>query len=475
METQLWEHQKIAVERAKVMDHFGLFFEPGLGKTFSTISILRNKFNEHKKIFKTLIVAPIIVVQNWKEEWAKFSQVPASQVVMLLGTGKQRIHALEAARGRYNEQVIAITNYEALVSINGLFEYLYAWRPDVVVLDESQRVKNPSSKRTKAAIKLCDNARFKYILSGTPVLNSPMDIFSQYRCLDGGETFGKNFFIFRATYFWDKNSGMPKASYFPLWVPRADTSEKLNALIYTKAMRAVKSECLDLPPFIKKRIYVELSSEQRRLYKEMADDFIAFLNNKTCTAQLAITKMIRLMQILTGFIALEGETHLLKQTPREDALAELLEDLAPNHKVIVWCVFQQNYAQVRRVCEKLGISYVEGHGQIPTKEKYANLVRFDSDDTCRVLIANPRALGIGVNILCASVSIYFSRSHSLEDDIQSAARNYRGGSERHEAVTRIDIVAKDTLDEKILQSLEQKLNVSEEILKWKKDAAFAVK
>lgn len=469
METQLWEHQRQAVERAEVLNHFALFFDPGLGKTFTTITIIRNKMNLHKRFFKTLIVAPVIVLQNWKEEFAKYSKVDPSQIVVLIGSGKERIAALRKAREKHGDKIIVVTNYEALVTINGFFEDLLQWGPEIVVLDESHRVKNPTSKRTKQAIRLCDQARFKYILSGTPVLNTPMDVFAQFRCLDGGETFGKNFFVFRAQYFWDKNAGMPKDKYFPAWVPREDTAQKLNNLIYKKGMRAVKSECLDLPPLIKKKVYVELSTEQKRLYKEMASDFIAFLNNKACTAQLAITKMLRMQQILTGFISLEGgEDQILKATPREEALSELLEDLTPGHKVIVWCIFQQNYAQVRRVCEKLKIKYVEGHGQISTKEKYANLVRFDNDDTCRVLIANPKAMGIGCNILCASVSIYFSRSHSLEDDLQSEARNYRGGSERHPSITRIDLVAKDTLDERILQSLEQKLNISEEILKWKK-------
>lgn len=468
MEVQLWEHQRLAVEKAADLNHYALFFDPGLGKTFTTITILRNKFNQHRKVFRTLIVAPIIVLQNWKDEWAKYSKIDPEKVVVLLGDGKQRISSLRRARAHNNDQMIVITNYEALVAIKGFAEELSAWGPEAVVLDESHRVKNPQSKRTKQAIKLCDGARFKYILSGTPVLNSPMDVFAQFRCLDGGETFGKNFFLFRAQYFWDKNAGMPKDRYFPAWVPREGIAEKFNELIYRKGMRAVKDECLDLPPFIKKRVYVEMSAEQKRLYGQMAEDFIAFLNDKACTAQLAITKMLRLQQILTGFITLEGgESQLLKTTPREDALEELLEDLTPGHKVIVWCVFQQNYAQVRRVCEKLKINYVEGHGQISTKEKYANVVRFNDDDSCRVLIGNPKAMGIGINLVSSSVSIYFSRSHSLEDDLQSEARNYRGGSERHASITRYDLVCKNTLDEKILQSLEQKLNISEEILKWK--------
>jgi len=466
--TQLWNHQKQAVEKARELDHFGLFLDPGLGKTFTTITILREKFNSHRTFFRTLIICPVIVIQNWREEWLKYSEVGAERVVMLLGTGKERIKTFKRAQAMHPNGFIAITNYEALVTVRGFAEELMRWEPEAIVLDESHRVKNPESKRTKVCIKLCDQARFKYILSGTPILNTPMDIFCQFRCLDGGETFGKNFFAFRSTYFYDKNSGMPKASYFPLWVPRADTHEKFNQLIYTKAMRAIKSECLDLPPLIKKRIYVELSPEQRRLYTEMANDFITFLNDKACTAQLAITKMIRLQQILTGFISLEeGQTQVLGTTPREDALAELLEDLTPNHKVIIWCIFQQNYAQVRRVCERLKIKYVEGHGQVPTKEKYSNLVCFDNDDSVRVLIANPKALGTGVNILCADVAIFFSRGYSLEDDVQSEARNYRGGSERHTSITRYDIIAKNTLDEKIHKALEEKLNISTEILQWK--------
>jgi SNF2 family DNA or RNA helicase len=304
-----------------------------------------------------------------------------------------------------------------------------------------------------------------------------MDLFQQYRILDGGETFGKNFFGFRATFCEDKNSKRSGTTgYFPKWEVREAMLPVLASKIAPSSVRVLKSECLDLPPMIRQVIPVTLSAQQKRLYKEMRDEYIAFVDDlkksdqpRTITAQIAATKALRLQQIVSGYAAVEqsDQAQILEDVPRLKILGELLEDITPGHKVIVWSVFRANYKMIRDLCAKLKIESTELHGAISAKQKEENMHKFRTDPKCRVMIANQGAGGIGINLVEASYAIYYSKGFSLEHDLQSEARNYRGGSEIHEKITRIDLIAPETIDELITVALEKKQNVSEQILDWR--------
>jgi SNF2 family DNA or RNA helicase len=389
---------------------------------------------------------------------------------------------------------IVITNYEAM-EMEELHKYICEWQPEILVCDESQRLKNFKSVRAKGVIALLGEkpvigsnpprytreVKHCYILTGTPILNSAMDIFNQYRILDSGKTFGLNFYEFRGTYFEDLNKGMPSHLHFPKWIPRQETYEILNKKIYTKALRVMKKDCLDLPPLVRQRLNVGLGKEQQRLYDEMKRDFITWVKAphaepRAVVAQMALTKALRLQQIVSGFAKTEdGQEVVIKDNPRLAALDELLEDLTPSHKVIVWATFHQNYRQIAEVCKARKIEYVELHGGISTVEKDKAIKRFQNDVQTRVIIANQAAAGIGINLVehpslvesgRSSYSIFYSKNFSLEQDLQAESRNYRGGSEVYESVTRIDLVAPETIDELILQALAEKQNIAEQVLGW---------
>jgi len=465
----LWKHQKEGIEKASGLLGFAWFFEVGTGKSRTFLEILKKHINKDKRLPPTLIFAPVIALENWKQEILKFTNVHEKRIIILSGPCPKRRHDVNAARIKFSNRFIAITNYEGIVSSKDYFHSLLDWGPKIVVCDESHKIKTHNSKRTKLATQICDKAMYKYLLSGTPITNSPMDIFAQYRALDGGKTFGRNFFIFRQNYFYDKNYAMPKDRHFPEWVIREGSLESMNRLIYRKAMSAMKSECLDLPPLIVKTVFVELSFQQRKLYDEMKTHFITYLSDDAVVAELAITKALRLQQIITGFIKTDkGEIKSFK-TPRVEALRELLEEIVPSHKVIVWCVFKENYKQAAEVCEKLKIKYVEVHGGIPNQKKYEGVEAFNTNPEVRVLIGHPGSAGIAINLVAASYSIYFSRNFSLEQDIQSEGRNYRGGSEIHNKITRINLVTKDSIDELIDKALKDKMEVSEKLLTMMKE------
>lgn len=459
-----WKHQLEAIEIAKKEDSFALFFEQGCGKTSTLINILRHKTEEKcdGTFPATLILCPSIVVENWKRELeANWPELPKDRIHCLLGTGFERNCYFEKFIEN-NPRQIVITNYEALYM--KLYEKFKYWRPECMVLDESHKIKERTSVRTKKAIAISQTARLRYLLTGTPILNGPMDVFAQFLFLDGGKTFGEDFYSFRNTYFIDYNARRPKQTYFPDWHPREGAIQEINRKIYTKAIRVLKRDCLDLPPFVRQTVEVEMTGDQLKVYKAMESDAVAYFQNDVISADLAIKKALRLQQIVTGYVTNDdGKIQVFPDNQRLKALEELLESIGPGHKIIIWACFKQNYEDIRRLLSHMGISYVEVTGETAAKDRQA-AVDFFCRGPARVFVGNAGSAGIGINLVEADYAIYYSRNFSLEADLQSEARNYRGGSEKHKSVTRIDIVTRRTVDETVLEALKNKQDVSEAIL-----------
>jgi len=461
-----WKHQLDAINRAIKMYNYAFFFEVGAGKTLATINTLRFRYFQENRVMKTLILCPVVVCENWRREFLKNSKVDKSKLIILKGSGKKRVETILDST-KEDTGKIFITNYEAL-QMDPLFEAIRAWGPEVIVADEVQRLKSPKAVRTKKAIKLGDMAKHRYILSGTPILNNPMDIWSQYRFLDKGASFDKNFVAFRAKYFIDKNAGMPKQKYFPDWKPRPGIAEEFSQKIYALASRALKKDCLDLPPLVKTQVFAEMSEDQMRMYATMKKAFVAYLEDRACVAQIALTKSLRLQQIVSGyFMDDEGKEHIYNDNPRVEVLRELLKDITPANKVIVWACFRENYKMIEKVLEEEKIPYRVLVGGMKDKDRQTAIDDFEKQEDVRVIVGNQGAGGVGINLIAANTMIYYSRDYSLEKDMQSEARNYRGGSEIHDKVTRIDIVTPGTIDDAILDALYSKKNMAEEILTWK--------
>jgi len=449
---------------------YALFWEMGTGKTGGCINILRQRYYSAGSLLKTLILSPLITLENWKREFAMHSTIPEKDILVLNKSGKVKEKNLIEATRDLTRPMVIITNHESMQR-KTFVELILEYAPTILVVDESHLFKNYKSVRAKNAVKIADICKYRYALTGTPILNSTADLFMQFRILDGGATFGKSFWKFRMTYFFDANakwSGRP--GHFPKWEERDDMAKELSEKIYAKAMRKTKEECLDLPPLIKETLDIALSPEQARLYKEMKRDFITWVESKktepqAVVATIALTKALRLMQIVCGFVTTEeGELIDLGMIPRLEATKDLLEQLTPNHKVIVWCSFKHNYKQLGDICEKLKIGHVFLTGDQNAAGKQESMDAFERQDEIRCIIANRRAGGIGVNLVSASYSIVYSRNFSLGEEKQSEARNHRGGSERHDKITKIELITRGTVDETVGIALEGKQKLSDMIL-----------
>lgn len=479
-----WAHQLEGIRRALPQKSYGFFYEQGTGKTGTIINTLRYKFQEAGKILPTVIYGPPIIVENWCDEWQMHSKLSKYDVVPLVGSGEKRLNTF--TKGAYDKNgnaltKVFVTNYESLL-MKPLMSAIKKWEPKALVFDECHRLKNYKAKRSKEADTLANPIAtprpLVYLSSGTPILNSPMDIFQQYLIMDGGKTFGRNFFAFRGKYFRDRNSGMPKDRYFPKW--EVMTTEKdgfdalgeISRLLALSSMRVLAKDCLDLPPEIDQIIKVGMTPDQSRMYKEMKNEFITFLGDKACTANIALTKALRLMQIASGFVSVKSQDeeengpvlHSIKETPKTQALKAMLEDLTPNHKVLVWAVWKENYGQIRQVCEELGIESVEVHGGISPNKKQEAIFDFKNDPKKRVYIGHPGSGGIGVNLVVAPYDITYSRTFSLEYWSQARKRNHRGGSEIHEKVTHYNLVCENTIDELVVKKLALKIEIGDKML-----------
>ena len=459
----LWAHQIRAIDLGKKEPFVALLMDMGVGKSRTALEILRARMNENKKILRTLIVGPAAVLYNWRNEIQMYTKIPLEKVFVLNGPVADRIKMIKVLPA----DSIFITNYEAFAN-SKFTDALLTRPPEFMILDEAHRVKGHSAMRTRALIRVSDQmgtlpVKYRMILTGTPVLNNEMDLFTQYRILDGGKRLGTNFFQFRAQYFEDKNRYMPKHAHFPKWIPKSSSRDILKAKIAEISIHASKDECLDLPPLVRTMIPVELGPEQARAYESMKKEFLVSCEKGVSVAQLAITKALRMQQILSGFLKLEnGEVHRFAVNPRAKALEDMLEDITGQHKVIVWSMFHEDHEIVRGICKKLEIKFSELTGLVTNKQEQIDA--FQKDESVRVMVASQAAGGTGVNLTAASYMIYFSRGYSLEHDMQSEARAYRGGSEKHKSITRIDLVAEKTLDIAVLKALQSKKDLSKDIL-----------
>lgn len=462
-ERPLWEHQFKTAKRFEQKNEMALLHEMGTGKTTSAIAWFRCKCFQEKKVLKTLIVSPIATLWGWEKEFQDNTPENVHSKVIVVHDKNPKKKYEKASD---ETKKIFIVNQEALTS-EKMYELLKAQNFECVIVDESQNFKSHKSKRLKKLLTLSDKAAFRAVLTGTLILNSYEDIWAVWRILDKGTTFGDSFFHFRHKYFRDANAAWKgKTNYFPAYVPKPRIESEITSLIDKKASRLTKLECLDLPPLVKTIDHVEMTSEQAKMYRQMLNELVVEVKQGECVATNALVKVLRLMQISAGFLDYENDvekgTLYFKDNPKLAQLKTRLIELTPNHKVIVWTTFRASYDPIRNMLRELKIDFAELTGD--TKDRSDQIFKFQNDHMCRVMLSNPQAGGVGITLTKSDVAIYYSCSFKLGDRLQSEARNHRGGSEIHDKVTLIDIVAKGTIDEDVREALNKKEDFANSVL-----------
>lgn len=481
MKHELMQHQQECTKKSERRRGFGLFCEQGTGKSVILLAEAERYF-ERNIINGMLVVAPNGVHTNWvKREIPKHLSCRHSAVAYRSGQ-KAAINKVEAwSKDRTHELRILTINIEAVNTEKGfaLCKEFLTTHSAMLVMDESDRMKNPNTGITKRMLALAPYATVRRAATGTPVNNNPADVFTQFKFLSPGtELLGTNSYrAFVAEYAEllhekhplvehiikkQKNKRVPAPQIVaknPDGTPRWRNLDRLAELIEPHSFRVTKAECLDLPEKIYKTHFFQLNNTQRAAYDQMEQSFYLMMEDEIITAT-KLTALLKLQQITSGFVLHEGDAlYIEDKQPRMTALQEVIKDV--RGQFIVWARFKEELFAASALCSAMDIPYVRYDGSVSRKARDKAVDGFQSGEA-RAFIGQPQAGGVGLTLTAAETVVYVSNDFSMRTRNQSEDRAHRIGTKN--PVVYIDIVAEDTIDERIAQALQDKTNLAAAIL-----------
>ena len=462
--TKPYAHQITALEKSWNRETYAYFMEMGTGKTKVLIDNLAMLYDKGK-VNGALIVAPKGVVGTWYNNELPThlpNHIENITVLWKAAITKKQKESLDELFSEGEGLHILIMNVEAFSTTKGMDfanKFLSCHRT-MMAIDESTTIKTPTAKRTKNILKLATSASYRRIMTGSPVTKNPLDLYTQCDFLSPWLLDFTSYYAFRNRYAEMKTLHMHgrQIQIVNGFKNLGELSDKLKDFSY----RVLKEDCLDLPEkiFIKRQI--QLSPEQRRLYDQMKKEAIAILKGKQSTTVNTLTQLMRLQQITCGhFTADDGAT----QPIANNRITELMDVLEETEgKAIIWAHYQYDMtAIIDAVSKKYGAdSIVDYYGLTPQEERQPNIKRFQDDPKCRFIVGTPSTGGYGITLTAANTVIYYSNGYDLEKRLQSEDRAHRIGQKK--SVTYVDIMADDTVDEKIVKALRKKINIASEVL-----------
>lgn len=445
--------------------HYALFWEMGLGKTKTTIEHAAMLFL-NGEIDGLLIMAPNTAYLNWIYE-----EIPAHMpegINYRLGyysarsTTESQRQLNKVAHAVDDTLDILAINIEAVNTVNGFHAVgIFVTNHYVMcVIDESSRIKSPIAKRTKAAHAIGRRCDYRRILSGTPMTQNPLDLWTQLEFLKPGLSGHRSFSSFRSYYAKMVTMQMGSRAFNKIVGFR--NLEDLQELLKDVADRKMKIDCLDLPEKIFENVYVEQTPEQRRAYNNLRQSALHELDQGVVTVTDALSVLLRLHQINCGHVKMDDGTIVDIPSNRLTMLLDLVEDISG--KVIIWARFRHDITTIAAALnEKYGQESVAlFYGATSKIERLESMRRFKDDPRCRFFVANPASAGMSLTLVSAHVAIYYSLSYSLEEWLQSQDRNHRIGQDR--AVTYQTLMVRDTVDEKVVRALMAKQDLTNGVL-----------
>lgn len=325
---------------------FGLLFEMGCGKTLTAIMIAGTAY-QMGKVEKVLVVAPTSVCSVWPKDFAEFADFKAN-IKVLLGDKNRRLKLLnDLDNFPFKALKVAVINYESTWR-EGIFDALYEWNADMIICDESQRIKSHDAEQSKAMHKLGDQAKYKLILSGTPVQNNAIDLYSQYRFLDP-TIFGTNFYQFRNRY-------AIMGGFNRHQIVGYKDLDQLIQKEHSIAYRVTKDEALDLPEQTFLQRYITMSAKEKNIYDRIKRESFAELESGgQISATTVLTKLLRLQQFTGGFLVADGEEKPeLVSKGKLNALEEIVDDYVVDtgKKLVIFARFRTGDRHHRADAEK---------------------------------------------------------------------------------------------------------------------------
>lgn len=463
-------HQVRAVERSKDARYFGLFMEQGTGKTFCTIATATHLFDQGL-IDTVIVLAPNGVHDNWA-----INELPTHLRDDLRPITQKAVwHSSDGLRAK-NQFNYALRNHEdgqflwimaniEALRVKAFNEALhsgkFSFKRTLLVVDESTTIKNPKAQTTKAAIALADACGYKRILSGTPMSQGPLDLWSQCRFLSPDALPYKSWTAYKHEFAIEEviNLGPHRPSFVKVVGYR--NQSLLSQLIARFSERVLKKDCLDLPEKIRQTRYVELTPEQKRIYYDLSQKAIASLEPGVLSVTSSLALILRLQQVVLGYAPNEAGELIPIPSERLSALYDILDQVEPETKGIIFCRFREDVKRVMEVLDARNERGVQYHGGIGTEDRTDAVEQFQNDPKVRWFVATDAAAR-GLTLTAATLVVYYSQGYSLETRLQSEDRAHRIGQKK--SVVYVDLMARGTVDEKIVQALQHKKDLADEII-----------
>ncbi len=462
--TKPYAHQLTALEKSWNRETYAYFMEMGTGKTKVLIDNVAMLYDKGK-VNGALIIAPKGVVGTWYNQEIPThlpNHIENVSVLWQSNITKGQSKKLGTLFKTGEELHFLIMNVEALSTSKGtdFARKFLSCHNTLMVIDESTTIKNPKAKRTKNIIKLAELSKYRRIMTGSPVTRNPLDLYSQCQFLSPWLLDFQSYYAFRTRYAIMKTANISgrQIQLVAGFQRLAELSDKLKPFSY----RVLKADCLDLPDKIYMKRQIKLSSDQLKVYDQMKKEALAILNGKKVTTVNALTQLMRLHQITCGhFTSDDGSTQPIKNN-RIDELMDVLEEI--EGKAIIWAHYQYDITTIIKEVVKVHGpgSIVDYYGLTPQDERQKNIKKFQNNDKCRFIVGTPQTGGYGITLTAANTVIYYSNGYDLEKRLQSEDRAHRIGQQK--SVTYVDILADETVDEKIVKSLRKKINIASEVL-----------
>jgi len=438
--------------------------EMGTGKTKVLIDNVAMLYDKGK-IDGALIIAPKGVVKTWYEQELPTHLADHIENVSVLWQAnitKGQQEKLDSLFEIDSALHILVMNVEALSTEKGVkfaSKFINSHKT-LMAIDESTTIKTPTARRTKNIIKMGVNAKYKRIMTGSPITKNPLDLYTQCEFLDPWLLDFASYYAFRNRYAEMKTMHLRGRSIQVVagFQNLGELSDKVKDFSY----RVLKEDCLDLPPknFVKR--HITLTADQKRIYEQMKKHAIAMLNKKVTTTVTVLTQLMRLHQITCGYVTADDGTIQEVESNRLNELMSVLEET--EGKVIIWANYQFSVSDIIQKITKVygSDSYVHYYGLTPQEDRQDYIRKFQNDPKCRFIIGTPQTGGYGITLTQANTVVYYSNGYDLEKRLQSEDRAHRIGQKKN--VTYIDIIAEDTIDEKIVEALRSKIDIASQVM-----------
>ena len=453
--TKPFEHQREALKKGAKLKNFAYFMEMGTGKTKVAIdnAAYLHTINEVNTV---IVLAPNSVYRNWEKEINIHCSVDYTI------TMHKEHNKFDYQHEKLNFFLI---NVEALSHKSGVETLEKIIKPTkdklMMIVDESTTIKNKSAKRTKNLLKIGLDAKYKRILTGSPVTKSPLDLYSQCAFLDKSLLGFTSFLAFRNRYAVMRLIDMGGRA---IEIPQYYTNlEELELKLKEFSFRVKKEECLDLPEKMYQRRNLQLAQKQQEVYNKLKKAAYVILKDSEVSFTNKLTEILRLHQVCNGFVKMDNqEITVFESCPKLKELLDIIDE--GEGKFIIWANYVYNIESIINLLKKNynSDSVVSIYGEITPEQRQEAVRRFQEDDKCRFFVGNPSTGGYGLTLTKASYVVYFSNSYNLEVRQQSEDRAHRIGQNKN--VLYIDLVAEKTIDELIIAALKNKIKISAQTL-----------